>query len=64
VVYQVVSAPWPVSDRDIVTRSTAYIDPETSEAFVNIESLPDFIPEKNNCVRVRKLEGAWNILPL
>jgi len=64
VVYQVVSAPWPVSDRDIVTRSTAYIDPETSEAFINIESLPDFIPEAKNCVRVRKLEGAWSILPL
>jgi len=64
VVYQVVSAPWPVSDRDIITRSTAYIDPETSEAFVNIESLPDFIPANDRCVRVRKLEGAWNILPL
>ncbi|NTU58216.1 MAG: cyclase [Chlorobiaceae bacterium] len=64
VVYQLVSAPWPVSDREIITRSTAYIDPETSEAFIKLECLPDFIPENDRNVRVRQLEGAWNILPL
>ncbi|HWQ25410.1 MAG TPA: START domain-containing protein [Chlorobaculum sp.] len=64
VVYQLVSAPWPVSDREIISRSTAYIDPETSEAFIKIECLPDFLPENDRYVRVRQLEGAWNILPL
>lgn len=64
VVYQLVSAPWPVSDRDIITRSTAFIDPETSEAFIKLECLPDFLPENDRYVRVRQLEGAWNILPL
>ncbi|NTU68540.1 MAG: cyclase [Chlorobiaceae bacterium] len=64
VVYQLVSAPWPVADREIITRSTAYMDPETSEAFIRIECLPDFIPENPGYVRVRQMEGAWNILPL
>jgi hypothetical protein len=64
VVYQLVSAPWPVSDREIISRSTAFIDPETSEAFIKIECLPDFLPENDRYVRVRQLEGAWNILPL
>ncbi len=64
VVYQLVSAPWPVSDREIITRSTAFIDPETSEAFIKLECLPDFLPENDRYVRVRQLEGAWNILPL
>lgn len=64
VVYQLVSAPWPVSDREIITRSTAYMDPDTKEAFIRMECLPDFIPETGRYVRVRKLEGAWNILPL
>jgi len=50
VVYQVVSAPWPVSDREIISRSTAYKDPETGEVFIKIESLPDFIPETSNCL--------------
>lgn len=64
VVYQLVSAPWPVSDREIITRSTAYMDPVTKEAFISMECLPDFIPENDRYVRVRRLEGAWNILPL
>ncbi|ACF11521.1 cyclase/dehydrase [Chlorobaculum parvum NCIB 8327] len=64
VVLQHVTAPWPVTDREIISRSTAYKDPETGEAFIKIECLPDFIPEDSRYVRVRKLEGAWNILPL
>ncbi|NTW51384.1 MAG: cyclase [Chlorobiaceae bacterium] len=64
VVYQLVSAPWPVSDREIITRSTAYFDPETSEAFIKLECLPDFLPLNDKYVRVRQLEGAWNIVPL
>jgi hypothetical protein len=64
VVYQLVSAPWPVTDREIISRSLAFMDPETSEAFIRIECLPDFMPENPNYVRVRQMEGAWNILPL
>jgi hypothetical protein len=64
VVYQLVTAPWPVSDREIITRSTAFMDTETSEAFIRMECLPDFIPGNDRAVRVRQLEGGWNILPL
>jgi hypothetical protein len=64
VVYQLVSAPWPVSDREIISRSTAFMDPKSSEAFIRIECLPDFLPEDERYVRVRQMEGAWNILPL
>jgi hypothetical protein len=64
VVYQLVSAPWPLSDREIITRSTGYMDPETSEVFIRLECLPDFLPPVDRYVRVRQLEGAWNILPL
>ncbi len=64
VVYQLVSAPWPVTDREIVSRSVAFMDPVTSEAFIRIECLPDHIPEDHRYVRVRRMEGAWNILPV
>jgi hypothetical protein len=64
VVYQLVSAPWPVSDREIISRSTAFMDPKTSEAFIRIECLPDFLPLDERYVRVSQMEGAWNILPL
>ncbi len=64
IVYQLVSAPWPVSDREIVSQSQGYMDPETGEVYITITARPDFIPENDNYVRVRQLEGAWNIMPL
>jgi hypothetical protein len=64
VVYQLVTAPWPVSDREIISRSNGYMDPQTGEAFITIECLPDFLPPNTNAVRVPQLEGAWNIMPL
>ncbi len=64
VVYQLVSAPWPVSDREIITRSQGYMDPETSEIFIKLECLSNFLPKHDKYVRVPELEGAWNIIPL
>ncbi len=64
VVYQLVSAPWPLSDREIITQSQGFVDPDTSEVFIRINALPDFLPENPDYVRVRQMEGAWNIMPL
>jgi len=64
VVYQLVSAPWPVSDREIITRSMGYMDPETSEVFIKLECMADYLPRNDKYVRVPELEGAWNIVPL
>jgi len=64
VVYQLVSAPWPVSDREIITKSQGYLDPATSEIFIKLECLPSFLPKHDKHVRVPELEGAWNIIPL
>lgn len=64
IVYQLVSAPWPVSDREIITSSTGYVDPDTSEVFIKLECRADFLPLNDKYVRVPQLEGAWNIIPL
>ncbi len=64
IVYQLVSAPWPVSDREIITRSQGYTDPETSEIFIKLECMANFLPKNDKYVRVPELEGAWNIIPL
>lgn len=64
IVYQLVSAPWPLSDREIITESRGYKNPETSEIYIKMNATPDFLPENDNYVRVPQLEGAWNILPL
>ena len=64
IVYQLVSAPWPLSDREIISQSQGYRDPKTGEVFIKMTAIPDFIPENDNYVRVPQLEGAWNIIPL
>ncbi len=64
IVYQLVSAPWPVSDREIITKSQGYKDPETAEIFIKIECVADFLPKNSKYVRVPEMEGAWNIIPL
>ena len=64
IVYQLVSAPWPVSDREIVTCSQGYRDPETSEVFIKLECMADYLPKNDKYVRVPELEGAWNIIPI
>ena len=64
IVYQLVNAPWPLSDREIISQSQGYKDPKTGEVFIKMTAKPDFLPENDNYVRVRQLEGAWNIMPL
>ena len=64
IVYQLVSAPWPVSDREIITRSQGYLDPDTSEVYIKLECVADYLPLNDKYVRVPQLEGAWNIIPL
>ncbi|MEI7788946.1 MAG: START domain-containing protein [Chlorobiaceae bacterium] len=64
IVYQHVTAPWPVSDREIITRSQGYLDPETSEVFIKLECMADYLPLNDKYVRVPQLEGAWNIIPI
>jgi len=64
IVYQRISAPWPISDREIISRSEGYRDEATSEVFIKMTAVPDALPENKDYVRVRQLEGAWNIMPL
>ena len=64
IVYQLVSAPWPVSDREIITLSQGYLDPDTSEVYIKLECMADYLPLNDKYVRVPQLEGAWNIIPL
>lgn len=64
IVYQLVNAPWPLSDREIISQSQGFKDSKTGEVFIKMTAKPDFLPENDNYVRVRQLEGAWNIMPL
>ena len=58
-------APWPVSDRDGIYQYT-YIRNKMAEAphvLVKIISLPDYLPKKDNIVRITDVDGYWKLTP-
>lgn len=52
------NAPWPVADRDNVTRSI-FSKPAPNQVKVSMKSLPDYIPHKKGIVRLPRSEGYW-----
>ena len=55
--------PWPISDRDFVTQAFLVQD---SIGIVKIVSnaLPDFLPEKEDYIRIRNIHSVWTLLPI
>lgn len=52
------NAPWPVADRDNITRSI-FSKPTPNQVKVSMKSLPDYIPHKKGIVRLPRSEGYW-----
>jgi hypothetical protein len=57
--YSAVSAPWPVSHRDNVTKYTFKKISDT-EMYVYFNNVSGIIPEKSGVVRIKKMEGYWH----
>lgn len=54
-------APFPVKDRDSVFELVTTIDENEKHALVKLNPLPDYIPEKDNLVRIRNGKGFWEL---
>ncbi|MHA4809746.1 START domain-containing protein [Flavitalea flava] len=62
--YSEVSVPWPVSNRDFIAHLKAVQDPGTKVVTIYGPTIPDYIPEKKDIVRVLRSEGKWIITPI
>jgi hypothetical protein len=62
-IYYVSHAPWPVSDRDMITHSLITQDSVTKIVKIQMNGIPAFIPKKENLVRVPFLKGNWELIP-
>ncbi|MEZ4355297.1 MAG: START domain-containing protein [Myxococcota bacterium] len=62
--YSVLDAPWPLSDRDHVLRTTSLRDSDTGAIRIAIVSDPTFHPEQPGRVRIRVAQGSWALEPL
>jgi len=56
--------PWPLSDRDVVTRAILTQDPDTKILTSFTKIYPDFYPEEDGVVRIPELEITWKFTPL
>lgn len=62
--YYVVDAPWPVTDRDACTFYNVTQDTSSKVVTVKIKGVKDYIPPKPDRVRIPKVEGMWQLVPL
>jgi len=61
--YNISEAPWPVRNRDLITRVKLEQDPNSYAVRIDSEGLPDYIPANKNLVRIARLKSSWVFTP-
>ena len=59
--YALTDAPWPVSDRDGVYELVFHVDKKTGNIQTVARALPDYLPKKEDVVRIEKSNTFWNV---
>jgi hypothetical protein len=62
--YSEVDAPWPIANRDLIIRIQLFQDKKSNVVTLNCNSLPKFVPEKKQIVRVPFSKALWTLTPL
>jgi hypothetical protein len=61
--YERISAPFPVSDRDMVAHLKITQDSKSKTVTVTSDVTQGFVPEKNGIVRIKKFHSTYTIIP-
>ena len=59
--YSEVNIPWPASNRDFIAHLIAVQDPKSKVVTIYGPTVPDYVPVKNDIVRITQSEGKWVI---
>lgn len=62
--YTQVSAPWPVNNRDLILRLSLAQDSITKVLTVTLESIPDYLPEVEDVVRIPESYSVMTLTPV
>ena len=62
--YSEVDAPWPIANRDLIIRIQLSQDKTSKIVTLNCNSLPKFLPEKHQIVRVPFSKALWVLTPI
>ena len=63
VIYSQINVPWPVTDRDIISKTRMKQDPVTKEVTIHAEADPDYLPENPDHVRIPYAVAEWHFIP-
>jgi hypothetical protein len=61
--YNLTSTPWPLDDRDGAYKSV-FVTNKSGGFVLKGEAIPDYIPEKEDVVRIKKSDSKWEVIPL
>ncbi|MEM9326950.1 MAG: START domain-containing protein [Bacteroidota bacterium] len=62
--YTALSFPWPLSDRDMISKFEYKKDKNTGSVRLQVQSVPDHLPPDDKMIRIKRLEGYWMLTPL
>ncbi|WP_318965715.1 START domain-containing protein [Arsukibacterium sp.] len=63
IVHTFFKAPWPVSDRDMVTRSVWTTDEKSGELILDVQDLGDKYPDVAGYIRMQRVQARWTLTP-
>ncbi len=63
ILYSQSDAPWPVTDRDIITKAKLSQDPVTKTVTIIGKAEPEFMPEDPHHVRIPFAQAQWRFIP-
>jgi hypothetical protein len=61
IIYSELKVPWPFDNRDVVDRTQIYWSVNKDSFTLEIKSIPDYIQEKEEIVRMPLADGGWEI---
>lgn len=61
--YNESEAPWPISNRDIITHAIISQDKKTKIVTIKSTGIPNYVPLKKDIVRIKKLQAEWKFVP-
>lgn len=64
IVHSYYDAPWPVKDRDMVTKTHIHLDDDQQGYTVSVSDLGQDIPKSVGYIRIQNVEGAWDVRQL
>jgi len=62
--YFVQTAPWPLTDRDLIVKYCLTQNKKTKTVTIEMDGVKDYIAENENYIRVPFLKGKWELTPL